>query len=75
MFRINILLLEYRTDLKKNDNFYSFIAYFGKLEKNSYQPLCIFDFQQNIKHFEILFFYNNYSDSVILYEEKDFLNE
>ena len=75
MFSINILLLEYIINQENNENYYSYITYFGKLEKNSYQPLCILEFQQNIKHFEILYFDNNYRDSEILFEENDCLYE
>ena len=75
MFNINILLLQYTTDDNTNENYYSYITYFGKLEENSYRPLCILEFQQNNKHFEPLFFDNNYKDINILYEVKGFTNE
>ena len=75
MFSINILLLEYIINQENNENYYSYITYFGKLEKNSYQPLCILEFQQNIKHFVILYFDKNYRDSEILFEENDCLYE
>ena len=74
MFNINILLLQYTTDDNTNENYYSYITHPGKPEKNSHRPLCISEFQQNNKHFEPLFFDNNYKDFNILYEVKGFTN-
>ena len=76
IFPINILVVTYNEN-KDKENTYEYYMYYGFNKSVNYLPLCIMEYKESNKHYQILYYNKNYNDnifkenSVIKEEKKD----
>ena len=82
IFNVNIIIVKTNILNNKKDSedldenisnndicYYSYYEYFGDFNKNEYIPLCILDYNQSIKHYEILYYNENFKGDILLNDE------
>ena len=62
---INILVLRYNED-KDGNNYFNYYMYYGHKNQDSYIPLCILDYNESKKHYQLLYYNKNYTEDIFI---------
>ena len=64
---INILILQYNED-SEGISYFNYYMYYGHKNQDTYIPLCILDYKESKKHYQLLYYNKNFSGDIFIKE-------
>ena len=67
---INILVLQYNEDMN-SIGYFTYYMYYGHKNQDTYIPLCILDYKEAKKHYQLLYYNKNFSEDIFNEESEE----
>ena len=64
---INILVLQYNEDMD-GIGYFNYYMYYGHKNQDTYIPLCILEYKESKKHYQLLYYNKNFSEDIFIKE-------
>lgn len=66
IINFNILILRYNDDQKSLEKYYKYLNFYGGIYNTKYLPLCIMEYIESEKHYQLLYFDKNFKGNIII---------